>query len=551
MRRLVVLALVAAAGCPGGGSPQQVGSQPSWRGSGARGAVPMAPVTFAPTAEPAQRYNEPLQAPPQTALGDAVTAAVKDAAARAGTNIPIADARLFRTCAELAEVVPEEGVIGYSLVEFALQRNGIIEPSPHLLVVWGDIDSPQLIVEQLQPRLAEILADGATARLGIGAAKRLPDGSGAVVFALQGSGVSTSPIPRTLPAGGSFALDAVVDARFKDPEVFVTYDSGATERLELKPGHSGGFTSKVSCGAHAGRQQVEVTASDVNGSTVLANFPVWCGSQPPVSMTLDPTTDDAPVTTPEDAEHRLLALVNRDRQAAGLPALIWDDKVAAVARGHSEEMRRTKNVSHISPTTGSAADRVRAANIRTAVVLENVARAYGVGEAHQGLMNSPGHRANITSRSATHIGIGVVFGDEVSGRREIFITQVFTRVPPKIDPAAATALVQQRISASVTKPLGSNVRLAAIAQQLADALASGKTREQAYPLVKKQVDALGGVYARVGSVITAAAELETLDGKSLIGTSAVDDIGVGVAQGPHPEIGDGAMWIVVLLGQKR
>lgn len=551
MRRLVVLALLIAAGCPQSGGPQKVGSQPSWRGSGAKPVTALAPVTFAPTTEPAQRYNEPVQAPPKTPLGDAVTAAVKEAALRAGTNIPIADARLFRTCAELAEVVPEEGVIGYSLVEFALHRNGIIEPSPHLLVVWGDIDSPQLIVEQLQPRLAEILADGATARLGIGAVKRLADGSGAVVFALQGSGVSTSPIPRALPAGGSFQLDAVVEARFKEPEVFITYDSGSTERLDLKAGHSGGFTAKVGCGSHTGRQQVEITASGVSGSTVLANFPVWCGTQPPVSITLEPSTDDGPVTTTDDAERRLLALVNRDRQAAGLAALIWDDRVAAVARGHSEEMRRTKNVAHISPTTGSAADRVRAAKLKTAVVLENVARAYGVGEAHQGLMNSPGHRANITSRAATHLGIGVVFGDDVSGRREIFITQVFTRVPPKIDPAQALATVQQRILQATTKPVGTSVRLSAIAQQLSDALAAGKTRDQAYPQVKKEVDALGGLYVRVGSVITAAADLETLDGKSLIGESVIDDIGIGIAQGPHPEIGEGAMWIVVLMAQKR
>ncbi len=552
MRSLVVLALLIGAGCPSGGGPQQVGAQPSWRGSGAKAGAVIAPVTFAPTAEPTQRYNEPIQAPPRTPLGDAVTAAVKDAAQRAGTNVPIADARLFRTCAELAAVVPEEGVIGYSLVEFALHRNGIIEPSPHLLVVWGDIDSPQLIVEQLQPRLAEILADGATARLGIGSAKRLADGTGAVVFALQASGVSTTPIPRALPAGGAFQLDAVVDGRFKDPEVFITYDSGSTERLDLKAGHAGGFTSKVGCGSHTGRQQVEITASDINGSTVLANFPVWCGAQPPVSMTLDPSADDSAVTTTVDAEHRLLALVNRDRQAAGLAQLAWDDKIAAVARGHSEDMRRTKNVAHISPTTGSAADRVRAAKIKTAVVLENVARAYGVGEAHQGLMNSPGHRANITSRAATHLGIGVVFGEEVSGRREIFITQVFTRVPPKIDPAAALATVQQRLlQAASPKQLGTSVRLSAIAQQLSDALAAGKTREQAYPLVKKQVDSLGSIYARVGSVITAAADLDTLDGKSLIGDSVVDDIGIGIAQGPHPEIGEGAMWVVILMAQKR
>lgn len=552
MRYLAVLALLLAAGCPPSG-PQKVGDQPSWRGggSGARPSTVMAPITFAPAAEPAQRYNEPPQLPARTPLGDAVTIAVKDAAIRAGTNVPTPDARLFRACAELAEIVPEDDVPTYRLVEFALQRNGIIEPSPRLLVVWADLDSPQLIIDQLQPHLAEFLKDGATARLGIGAAKRNADGSGAVVFALQGSGVATTPIPRALPAKGSFELDAVVDARFKDPEVFITYDSGTTERLELKPGHAGKFTSRVACGAHTGKQQVEITASDVSGSTVLANFPVWCGAQPPVSLTVDPSSDDAPVTTTDDAERRLLALVNRDRQTAGLSTLIWDDKVAAVARGHSEEMRRTKNVAHISPTTGSAGDRVRAAKIKTAVVLENVARAYGVGEAHQGLMNSPGHRANITSRTATHLGIGVVFGDEVSGRREIFITQVFTRVPPKVDPGQAALAVQQRIIGAVTKPVSGNAKLAAIAQQLADALAAGKTREQAYPLVKRQVDALGSSYLRVGSVITAAADLDTLDGKSLLGDGVVDDIGVGVAQGPHPEIGEGAMWIVVLMAQKR
>lgn len=555
MRFLVGVALaVMVTACPP--KAQQVGDQPSWRGgtspSGGSGATPassIGPVTFAPSSEPAARYNEPLRSPPRTPLGDAVMAALKTAAAQAGTTVPIADARLFRACEELAEVVPEEGVIGYSLVEFALHRNGIIEPSPHLLVVWANTDSPQLIVEQLQPRLVELLAEGATTRVGIGTAKRLADGTSAVVFALQGSGVTTSPIPRELPANGSLLLDAVVDAKFKDPEVFVTYDDGATERLALKLGHAGGFTSTVKCGTRIGRQQVEITASDARGSTVLANFPVWCGAKAPSSLTVDPTSEDGPVATTEDAEKRLLALVNRDRLASGLAALQWDEKVAQVSRAHSDEMRRTKNVAHISPTTGSAADRVRAAKIKTAVVLENVARAYGVGEAHQGLMNSPGHRANIMSRAATHIGIGAVFGDEVSGRREIFITQVFTRVPPKVEPAKAAEIVAQKINAA--KPVASSARLAAIAQQLADQLAAGKTRDQAYPTVKKQVDALGSMYARVGSVITAAADLDSIDGGSLLGETKTDDIGVGVAQGSHPEIGDGAMWIVVLLAQKR
>jgi len=546
MRGLTVAgAVIGLAACPGMG-PQRIGVEPSWRGRARTSAA--GPVTFAPITEPAARYNEPLRFAPHSALGDAVTAAVTEAATRAGVRIPVPDARLFRACTELAEVVPEEGIPGYAIVEFALQRNGIIEPSPQLLIVWGDIDSPDVIVKQLQPRLGEILTEGATARLGVGAARRLGDGSGAVVFALQGSGVATAPIPRVAAAGGDIVIDAVVDPRYRDPEVFVTRGDGSTQRVELRSGRPGGFVADLTCSVK-GRQQIEITASDAMGSTVLANFPVWCAVEPPQSVTVDPARDDAPAATPEEAEQRLLANVNRDRVAAGLVALAPDERLTAVARGYSEEMRRTRVVAHISPITGSSADRVRAANIRTGVVLENVARAYGVNEAHQGLMNSPGHRANIMSAIATHIGIGVAFGDEISGRREIFITQVFTRVPPKIDPAQAFETVRKKLQAA--RPVVPAPQLRLPAQQFADALATGKTRDEAYDAIRSQLQGLGQRYQRVGSVITATADLDSFDGAGVVAESAGDEVGIGIAQGPHPDFGDRAIWIVILLASRR
>lgn len=548
MRGLVV-ALLALAACPGQG-PERIGEAPSWRRAAPRASAVGGPVTFAPASEPASRYNEAPQPAPRSPLHDAVAAAVKDAAVRAGVHVPVPDARLFRACAELAEIVPEEGIVGYTLVEFALQRNGIIEPSPHLLVVWGAIDAPGPIVEQLQPRLAEILADGATARLGVGAARRSPDGTGVVVFALQGSGVSTAPIPREVELGGSIAIDAVIDPHYHDPEVFVTRDDGGTQRVELRPGRANGFTAPIVCGKRRGRQQVEITASDIAGSTVLANFPLWCGMSPPSSVTVDPEHDDVPVATPDEAERRVLASLNRDRVAAGLSMLLWDDRVAQVARGHSDEMRRTHVVAHISPTTGSAADRVRAAQIRTGVVLENVARAYGVNEAYQGLMNSPGHRANIMSPVATHIGIGVVFGDEVSGRREMFITQVFIRVPPKLDRGAAVETVRSKLIA-MRPQLVSQPQLTVLAQQVADALAAGEPRDQAYQRTRRQLDGYGKSYQRISSVITATADLDGLDGAGLLGDAVADEVGIGIAQGPHVDLGDNAIWIVLLLASKR
>jgi uncharacterized protein YkwD len=53
-----------------------------------------------------------------------------------------------------------------------------------------------------------------------------------------------------------------------------------------------------------------------------------------------------------------------------------------------------------------------------------VARASSPGEAERGLMNSPGHRANILSRLVTRVGIGIV-ADEAA--HELLVTQVFIR----------------------------------------------------------------------------------------------------------------------------
>jgi uncharacterized protein YkwD len=330
--------------------------------------------------------------------------------------------------------------------------------------------------------------------------------------------------------------------------VFVTSQDGGTRQVGLAPGRPGGFVAHVECGARRGREQIEISASDTAGATVLANFPVWCGVPPPASVPIEALPDEAPVAA-DEAERRLFTRLNRDRAAAGLPALRWDGAVAQVARGYAEEMRRTHLVAHISPTSGSAADRVRAAGIKTGVVLENVARAYSIAGVHDGLMNSPGHRANILSKSATHVGIGVVISDAASDQHELLVTQVFIRIPPKIDRAKATETIVQRVQAARSVP--DTVGLDRLAQQLADGLAAGKSAEAAYQVIADQVSGLAHLYLRIGRVISAVADLDRIDGAGLLGDDPVDELGLGIAQGPHPEIGDNAIWVVVLLASRR
>jgi len=125
---------------------------------------------------------------------------------------------------------------------------------------------------------------------------------------------------------------------------------------------------------------------------------------------------------------------------------------------------------------------------------------------------------------------------------------VFIRIPPKVDREQAADLVRERINA--VRPVSVNVKLAAVAQDLAEGLAAGKSRESLWPGAKKKLDGLNTAYARVGSVISAVADLETVDGQQLLGDYKADDIGVGIAQGPHPDIGEGAIWVVVLMAEK-
>lgn len=554
--RALVLALAFSGywlGCPSG--PRKVGEQPSWRQSGQAqasdgpAAVPLgAPFVFAPPGPAAQAYNDPPFAPaPSSPLADAIVTTVTEMYASAGATAPRADGRLYAALAELAAIVPEDEPLAYPLVEFALQRHGIIEPSPHLIIIWGPLDDPAPILEQLRERLPAILATSTFARVGVGTARR-NGGEGVAILALQDSHVETRPIPRGLPRGGILTVEGHILGDFRQPAVFVTRDDGAVE--EIASGDGTEFRASLSCKGRRGRQQVEVTAVDASGSTVLANFPVWCNEAPPASITVYASAgDDEPVRTTAEAEARMLELVNRDRAGHGLGPLVLAEDVSAVARAHSKEMRETGMVGHVSPITGSAADRVRAASIRTSMVLENIARAYGVAEAQSGLMNSPGHRANVLSTQATHIGIGIELGGEVSGRRELFVTQVFTRVPPPITLIEA----RQRIHTNIARRGGvaQEESLTVLAQRYAEGLMEGRPAAQMSGETAKKLDAFGARFRKVTTSVMAVADVEAFDAKEAISDKDVTHYGLGVAQGEHEDLGEQTLFIVLLLAQAR
>jgi uncharacterized protein YkwD len=117
----------------------------------------------------------------------------------------------------------------------------------------------------------------------------------------------------------------------------------------------------------------------------------------------------------------MLELVNRERAAAGLATLAADDELREVARRHSSDMFARGYFAHVTPEGRDPFARIREAGYSFRTAGENLALAPTLSLAHTGLMNSPGHRANILRPQFGRVGIGIMDG----GRRGLMVTQNF------------------------------------------------------------------------------------------------------------------------------
>lgn len=118
--------------------------------------------------------------------------------------------------------------------------------------------------------------------------------------------------------------------------------------------------------------------------------------------------DTGTLTIDVEAEQTMLGMVNRARIDSGAELLVMDSGLRTAARAHSREMWQRKYFAHDSPYSGDLTERLLRSGARFTTAGENIALAPDVLVAFRGLMNSPGHRANILDPQFKRIGIGVV-----------------------------------------------------------------------------------------------------------------------------------------------
>jgi uncharacterized protein YkwD len=363
-----------------------------------------------------------------------------------------------------------------------------------------------------------------------------------VVIALLESSVELQPIARTLASRGSAPLRGRLEAPFERPEAFVTTPDGKVTRLALE-GDAHKFAGTFRCAAD-GRHQIEINGDDRFGATVLANFPIYCGVAAPAGLPRAAGDDRSPPDA-TSAEKKMYDLVDADRRRAGLPPLERDQRLAKIARSHSADMAAHGFVGHISPTTGSAADRLKAARIDAALILENVARAYSPEEAERGLMDSPGHRANLLNPQPARLGIGVA-ALESGGQRELLVTQLFLKSPDRVGGQSAGEMrkrVDELRRAHGLPPFANDPLLEEAAQKTAEEVARNAKRVALDAALHKL-----SAYASVRSVVAQGATVASLvEGaqKSLL-DPAPSAAGIGLSPG-----GASGVIAVIVLGVRR
>ncbi|KAI9906358.1 hypothetical protein PsorP6_003192 [Peronosclerospora sorghi] len=126
----------------------------------------------------------------------------------------------------------------------------------------------------------------------------------------------------------------------------------------------------------------------------------------------------------DDYSADMLALVNKERALAGVPALCMNKKLQAAAQRHSNDMAEKNFMGHGGSDGSTVSQRIAEAGYGWDAVAENVAAGQeNVTTVMQSWMDSPGHRENILNREYTMFGTAYSYNQATSYK--YFWTQDF------------------------------------------------------------------------------------------------------------------------------
>jgi uncharacterized protein YkwD len=131
----------------------------------------------------------------------------------------------------------------------------------------------------------------------------------------------------------------------------------------------------------------------------------------PISQPAPPARSAYPTSGSFGAtEARIFDLINEQRRNYGLPPLVFNAQLDAMAKIQSTQMAEFQRMAHVIPDADfpTLSDRARHVGYPFGEIAENVALGYPNAESVvEGWMSSKGHRANILARDVVETGIAI------------------------------------------------------------------------------------------------------------------------------------------------
>lgn len=423
-------------------------------------------------------------------------------------------------------------------------RAGLTDPVPTVLAYRGSVG---MVRPDVAGEVAALVrSDGLTH---VGVSQRREGDLEALVVTLSQRRARIEPVARTASRGARVAVRGALLAGLRAPVLLVTRPDGRVEESPLGAGPD--FYGQIPMDT-PGVWQVELGAESSAGSTVVALFPVYVDV--PVTATPEERSE-ASREDPGAVASSLRAMINEARTRAGLRPLAAMPSLDAVAEAHAQDMATRRYIAHNAPDGSTPGDRLRRAGLRSGLALENVARGYGAREIHEGLMGSPGHRANILNPTVTHLGLGVV-REEGSGAG-LVVTQNFIEVAAALDLPSEARSLEARVNALRAQRGLRPFRLDPVLQRAAQSAAQGffddprRSQQEALDDAARPLQREGLTYRRVGVAAAYGPRLDGADRLEPLFDREMGAMGVGLAQGSRPDGPPNAVFVVYVMAVPR
>lgn len=227
-----------------------------------------------------------------------------------------------------------------------------------------------------------------------------------------------SPVPTTARVGQWINLEGVMLVPASGVQVVLLGPRAAPKTVPSSL--SGGRIRSTFSVDQPGAWLVQVLATVSTGPRPVLEATIFAGQKPPTEFVRAPVPGEEAGQGVKDPADAMLRMINAARVAEGRRPLTRDPALDAVARAHSEEMKKARLVGH-DVGGGDPRARLEAAGISSAVAGENVASASSLENAHRALWASPSHRGNLLLERFTRVGVAVVQSSDGA----LWVTEMF------------------------------------------------------------------------------------------------------------------------------